>query len=108
MIKSENQMVFKSDAKHTAMLIKAGHNAAANAIRVSKALGLPITYMEAGVIIQEMPDGVKNVISAAINNNKTAPAFSLKKGTVLHKKTSEPCEFSFFFIHLYTSSHQLI
>jgi hypothetical protein len=86
MIKLENKIVFKADAKHTAILIKAGHNTAANAIRVSKALGLPITYIEAGVIIQEMPDGIKNVISVA-NNTKNAPAFSfLKKGMVLYKK----------------------
>ena len=93
-IKSKNKIVFKSNVKHTDMLIKAGREAAANAIGVSKALGLPITYIEDGATIQEFPDGVKNIIRPAIANKKIEPAISLKKGMIcMQKNTSEPFEF---------------
>ena len=84
MAKVKNKSMFKSDAKHTAMLMKAGREAAANAIRTSKALGLPISYIENGAVIKELANGIKIIIKAATDNN--LPSISLKKGMILHAK----------------------
>ena len=93
MVKSKNKVVFKSNVKHTAMLIKAGREAAANAIRVSKALGLPICYIENGAVIKELANGTKIIVKAATNN--ILPSISLKKGLILHAKKIHPNPLSF-------------
>lgn len=84
--KSAAGIAFRADAKQTATLIKAGRAAASNAIRASKALGLTITYMEKGSIIQELPNGVKSIFTAASDNKKNVPSILLKKGMIFHAK----------------------
>jgi ribosomal protein L30E len=76
---------FRSDTKQTATLVKVGRSAAVNAVRASKALGLPITYMKNGEVIKEMADGTKKVIVAAANNPKKQ-SVALKKGMVFYAK----------------------
>lgn len=85
-VKPAVKSVFRQDAKQTATLIKVGRAGAANAIRRSRALGLPITYMEGGAIIQELPNGVKNVLTTASGASINTPAISLKKGMIFHAK----------------------
>ena len=85
------KILFRSDVKQTATLVKVGRTGAANAIRETKALGLPITYLQGGVLYKEYPDGRKEIL-AAVAVKKTAAkktakvATPLKKGMVLHAK----------------------
>lgn len=85
-VKSAGSIVFKADARKTIILEKIGRESASNAIRASKALGLPITYMERGLVIQELPDGVKIIISPLIPSKIETPEILLKKGMILHAK----------------------
>ncbi len=80
--------VFRSDVMQTAALVKLGRNAGANAIRASKALDLPITYMQNGEIIKEFSDGTKEIISPSPAKKATSKKTinALKKGMVLHEK----------------------
>lgn len=79
---------FRSDARQTATLIKVGRTGAANAIRASKALGLPITYLQNGVLYKEYADGTKEIIETGTvkKNGIKEGANRLKKGMVLHAK----------------------
>ena len=71
----------------TECLIKIGQSSARNAIRASKALGLPITYMERGVLYRETPDGQKEVITDSSENTKSVVTpKKIKKGMVLYAK----------------------
>lgn len=81
--------VFRMDVKETAILIKAARESAANAIRTSKALNLPITYMQNGVVIKEQANGVKEILIPKINTpkpTKKQTTIKLKKGMVLYAK----------------------
>lgn len=85
-IKSVGRVVFRTDARQTATLVKVGRNGAANAIRASKALGLPITYMEKGVIVRELPNGVKEIVAMVNKPVVKKSVVSFKKGMILHAK----------------------
>jgi hypothetical protein len=68
----------------SAILIKAAKNAAKNAIRTSKALGLDITFLKKGIIYKETANGEVIVLG---ENKKVSPKkITLKKGTVLNAK----------------------
>lgn len=54
--------IFKSNPSHTKLLIEVGKSSAERSIKETKALGLPITYLENGKIIREQVDGTKEVI----------------------------------------------
>ncbi|SEA64847.1 hypothetical protein SAMN05192529_13824 [Arachidicoccus rhizosphaerae] len=54
------------DSKEREILIEAGKSAAARAIRISKALNLPIHYIKNGLLIKELPDGSTKVIKKII------------------------------------------
>jgi len=54
------------DSKERDILIEAGKSAAARAIRISKALNLPIHYIKDGMLIKELPDGSTKVIKKII------------------------------------------
>lgn len=84
----KTKTLFKSDVKETALLVKAGHIGAANAIRESRALGLPITYLENGTIYKEYPDGTKEKIGTVPVKKRASnkEGLTLKKGTVLHAR----------------------
>ena len=81
------KVVFKSDPQ-TSKLIKVARIATANAIRASRALGLPITYMQNGKLYREFADGSKEVIFSAPQEKANAKKTSipLKKGMVLHAR----------------------
>lgn len=85
-VKFAVKTLFRQDIKQTATLVRVGRAGAANAIRASKALGLPITYMEGGAVIQELPNGVKNVLTTLTGARINTPAISLKKGMIFHAK----------------------
>ena len=77
------KVTFKSDPK-TPKLIKVARIATASAIRASRALGLPITYMQNGKLYREFVDSSKEVIFSvpqekANAKNTTMP---LRKGMV--------------------------
>lgn len=74
---------FRIDSTHTNTLVRVGKISALNAIRASKALGLPITYIEKGYIYRESANGVREVLSKV---PKQAVSTPLKKGMVLHAK----------------------
>ena len=81
------KVTFRPDARQTAALVKLGLAGAANAIRATKALGLPITYLQNGILYRENADGTKEIIipqPVKRQAKKTAPL--LKKGMVLHAK----------------------
>lgn len=75
---------FNRDDEHTAMLIRIGKTAAKEAIRSSKALGLSVTYLKKGEVVEELPDGTINVLKAKIVSQTPRP--KLKKGMILHVK----------------------
>ena len=85
-VKRTSKIVFKGDVRQTATLVRVGRAGAANAIRASKALGLPITYMERGAVIQELPNGVKKIVTSATKHENPPSAISLKKGMIFHAK----------------------
>ncbi|MDO8996423.1 MAG: hypothetical protein Q7U77_07325 [Sediminibacterium sp.] len=66
------------------LLIKAAKNAAKNAIRTSKALGLDITYLKNGIIYKETVDG--KVIAIGENKSEVPQKINLKKGSILNAK----------------------
>lgn len=66
------------------LLIKAAKNAAKNAIRTSKALGLDITYLKNGIIYKETVDG--KVIAIGENKSEVSQKINLKKGSILNAK----------------------
>lgn len=80
---SNSNKAFKRDEAHTALLIKVGKIAAKEAIRSSKALGLSVTYMKKGEVIEEAPDGTIKVLKPKVI---TEPSIKLKKGMILHAK----------------------
>ncbi|MNF94905.1 hypothetical protein D3C85_1041030 [compost metagenome] len=75
---------FRKDVLQTRSLVKAGKVSATNALRASRALGLTVSFIEKGVIYEELPDGSKKVIEK-IKKTTEAP-FVLSKGMVLHAK----------------------
>ncbi|HEY9362826.1 MAG TPA: hypothetical protein VIQ00_06170 [Chitinophagaceae bacterium] len=81
------KVAFRSDPQ-TSKLVKAGRAATANAIRASRALGLPITYMQDGNLYREFADGTKEVIVSTPAKKETAKKITppLRKGMVLHAR----------------------
>lgn len=79
---------FRSDVKQSATLMKVGRTGAANAIRATKALGLPIIYLQNGVLYKEYPDGTKEkMVTNAVKRPLTKKAsHPLKKGMIFHAK----------------------
>jgi hypothetical protein len=78
---------FKSDPE-TSKLIKTGRVATRNAIRASRALGLPITFMQDGKLYKEFPDGKKELIICTSAKKTTAKktTIPLRKGMIFHAK----------------------
>lgn len=56
------KIVFRPDTSHTKFLMKLGKLSAKRSIKETKALGLPITYLENKKVIREHIDGTKEVI----------------------------------------------
>ena len=67
-----------SEKGHLNRILK---RATEKAIREAKALNLPVTYMEEGKIIQEFPNGEKQILR---ETTKKRIQISHKKGTILH------------------------
>lgn len=74
---------FKSDKLQIKKLLEAGKNAVNSAIRESKKLGLTITYIKDGYLVNEFPDGRKENITK-LKPVKALP--NIKKGVILHAK----------------------
>ncbi len=75
--------VFRSDKLQIKKLLEAGKSAVSNAIKESKKLGLTITYIKDGYLVNEFPDGRKENISK-LKPVKVLP--NIKKGVILHAK----------------------
>ena len=86
-VSKRGKRVFKSDARQTARLVKAGRDGANQAIRASRALGLPITYLQNGSLYKEFPDGTKEIFKkASVKKGISKKASQLKKGMILYAK----------------------
>ena len=87
-LNNAHQALFRADAKQTASLVKVGRLGALKAIKASKAMGLPITFMKKGIMYKEFPDGSVEVVRDAPSNKPVAdkPKSILKKGMVLYAK----------------------
>ena len=81
---SQSNVRFRADAKQTAALVSAAKTGTSKAIRASKALGLPITYLENGIIYEEKADGSR-ISLKKVNNVSQAP-LKLTRGTIFHAK----------------------
>ena len=77
---------FRSDSKETNLLIQAAKSATAEAMRSLKALDLPVTYLEKGIVYRRSADG--RIVQIASVPKKPAKSISLtlKKGMILHAK----------------------
>ncbi|RXK83631.1 hypothetical protein [Filimonas effusa] len=79
--------VKSEDDWNTDFLINVGRSAAINAINASKALGIPITYLENNKVVKEEASGQKSIV-------QELPEVQLrrfKKGTVIHvRKVTRP------------------
>ncbi|MCL9808927.1 hypothetical protein [Flavobacterium luminosum] len=75
--------IFRQDYGQTKLLVKAGTVSGHNAVRRSKALDLTITYIEDGIVYEELPDGTKKQVRIV---ERKEPAIVLTKGMVLHGK----------------------
>lgn len=73
---------FRPDALQTNKLITAGRKATLRAVRVTKALGLTMTYLENGVLYKEYANGERVVLKTKTNTVKT----KFKKGTILNAR----------------------
>lgn len=77
--------LMKSKAsKEITSLRRIGVEAAKQAIRSSKALGLSITYLKDGKVIEEFPDGTTKIIKEI--EEVELPDVKLKKGMVFHAR----------------------
>lgn len=76
---------FRKDVLQTKSLVKAGKVSATNALRASRALGLTVSFIEKGVVYEELADGSKIIIET-IAGAKVESPFTLTKGMVLHAK----------------------
>lgn len=77
------KIVFRSNAKEVANLIVAGKQAAANAIRENRALGLSFTYTKGNTVVRENANGdIEN-----LNSKPLRSSLKIKKGTILYVKS---------------------
>ena len=79
----KGKRVFRQDYNQTKSLVKAGRISGENAVRRSKALDLVVTYIENGIVYEELPDGSKKQIE--VLERKPAKII-LEKGMVFHGK----------------------
>ena len=78
------KVVFRKDVKQTRTLIKAARDSSKRAVSASKVLGLTITYIKDGVILEE--DALGNI---SIVNDTLLPQelpYKIEKGMILHAK----------------------
>lgn len=75
--------VFRQDYNQTKSLVKAGKISGENAVRRSKALNLVVTYIEDGIVYEELPDGSKIQIDVL---EKKPAQIIFEKGMILHGK----------------------
>ncbi len=81
--KKAKKIVFRSNAKEVANLIVAGKQAAANAIRENRALGLSFTYTKGNTVVRENANGdIEN-----LNSKPLRSSLKIKKGTILYVKS---------------------
>jgi hypothetical protein len=83
-METAKRKAFRSDSVQTNSLIKSAKTSARNAIRASKALGLTVTYIEQGAIVNELPDGTKEIIKK-IETTRIS-LVKLKKGMIFYAK----------------------
>jgi signal transduction histidine kinase len=78
------KVVFRKDVKQTRTLIKAARNSSKRAVIESKVLGLTITYMKDGVILEEDAQGNISIVNDTLVP-KELP-YKIEKGMILHTK----------------------
>lgn len=81
--KHTKKIVFRSNAKEVSNLILAGKQAATNAIRENRALGLAFTYTKGNKVVRENANGeIENLESKPLRSS-----LKIKKGTILYVKS---------------------
>lgn len=89
--KHRNQHTTLNDIEDMAdkvYLIKMAREAAINAINENKAMNIPITVLEDGWIVRKKGDGSIEKIKEIYIKKATIKGRTLKKGEVLHVKSS--------------------
>lgn len=81
-LKVSKSNLFRADNFQREVLLKAGEQGAVKARRISKALGLEITYLEKGQLVKELVSGERKVLKV----KKSVGKVKLKKGIILHAK----------------------
>ncbi|MFA9190187.1 hypothetical protein AAGV28_02285 [Flavobacterium sp. FZUC8N2.13] len=81
--KQTKKIVFRSNAKEVSNLILAGKQAAINAIRENRALGLAFTYTKGNKVVRENANGeIEN-----LDRKPLRSSLKIKKGTILYVKS---------------------
>jgi hypothetical protein len=81
--KQTKKIVFRSNAKEVSNLILAAKQAATNAIRENRALGLAFTYTKGTKVVRENANGeIENLESKPLRSS-----LKIKKGTILYVKS---------------------
>jgi hypothetical protein len=75
--------IFRQDYNQTKSLVRAGRISGENAVRRSKALNLVVTYIENGIVYEELPDSSKKQIEVL---EKKPAKIIFEKGMVFHGK----------------------
>lgn len=56
------KVIFRADIHHTKSLIKIAQKSATRAVKETKAMGLPVTFVENDQIIRESADGTRTIL----------------------------------------------
>ena len=78
------KIVFRKDVNQTRTLIKAARNSSKRAVSESKVLGLTITYMKDGVILEEDAQGNISIVNDTLVPQELP--YKIEKGMILHAK----------------------
>ena len=82
-IPANTAMPFRSDSRHVYLLKRVMREATAEAIRVNKALDIPITYLKGDIIIREFNDGRVEILGPLNKHSEPTDTSHLKKGVVI-------------------------
>lgn len=78
-----DKKIFRRDTLQTKTLERASRISSQNALRCTRALNLPVTFIENGTIIKELSDGKKVVLGSL---TVSSAEVTVKKGMILHVK----------------------
>lgn len=74
------------DSNESVILARASNKACINAIKNSKKMGLPITFLEDGIVYRELPNGERVKMKKIRKGKKLKSKIVIRKGTILNAK----------------------